>query len=141
MSAASSPPMQYTHRPLRRGLKVLALVLSLVAEASALVHMGVVHHDVCPEHGELVEGPASRVRATHATSPWDVIGVGGIAATGADDHCVAGAPTRRSVETRIPGFSLGVPARALTASRPVGLSPRVTRDILAVAPKQGPPAA
>ena len=103
-----------------RGLVArLAWLLSLLSLATSVVHMGVVRHDRCLEHGELVE-----VRGAPADQEPDTAAAIFVASASEqhDEHC--------------PLASVGPPART-TVERAHAAYPSV--DALDVAPKQGPP--
>jgi hypothetical protein len=118
----------------------LAVVaLALFGQLVALSHMGLVHHELCLEHDALVEARAIPHAqdgiGSNASSSFAAFAQGD-----ADDHCVAATLTQSTGAVLPWSFVHALPAvTALirTVQGPVALA-RV-RDVLAVAPKQGPP--
>ena len=100
--------------------------------------MGVVHHDVCAEHGELVEPDANHDRARPDASvlPNATAGVEG------DAHCAALSLTRSAGAVAAP--TLAAPLLHAGAPAPQALlvdaDAHTAVDVLTVAPKHGPPA-
>ena len=114
----------------------LALFLSFLALASSMVHMAVVKHDRCLEHGELVEVSGTVVaHAAGPTTTWYADSSG----ERHDDHCPLLSPT--AVPFAFHGESMALDLLAALA-RPAAAVTRVAHssvESLDVAPKQGPP--
>ena len=116
--------------------------LALVGQLVVLLHMGLVRHDVCAEHGELVEHASSSTRAVHAD-----IRVAGLHDVKIDrdgdddDHCLATTLTR-SFAAHAPVVApadvacVHVVAAGHARKNDVDAAPLAVLD---VAPKQGPP--
>ena len=70
-------------RPSRIFLPLTALFLALLGQVTSLVHLGVVRHVVCADHGELVDvvGPAHKDASLPGLHTHDAI-------DDDDDHCV-----------------------------------------------------
>ncbi len=135
-------------------LSTTALVLALVGQGTALVHMGVVRHERCAEHGELVDVGAAGVARAADTAAVDASGshertVDVTAAVGSeeaadhagDDHCVIAFSI-----SNVPAVDGGVAEVdadvVVIAALTDGLLPSdgvVVRAILDVAPKTSPP--
>ena len=114
-------------------MRILALALWAVAQASSLVHMAAVRHERCAEHGELVEvtGPARQL----GEMPHHVY-----AASGAErdhEHCPLttspGAPATAHAQVHA-GTVVAPRADAPRAFVRIALV-----DALVDAPKHGPP--
>lgn len=121
------------HHPL---VARLAWFLSLLAISTSVVHMAVVRHERCPEHGELVE-----VRGAH---PAGDTGAGLALSTLAfgdqhDEHCpLANAPVTSSASEPMSVALDRLEALAAALAQPPGAAhPSVAA--LDVAPKHGPP--
>ena len=119
----------------------LALLLALTAQLTGLVHLGVVRHERCAEHGELIEaahdddhddGDPGEQRGWHAAGSDDD-----------DDHCdlafrvavsvAVFAAVAHDLEVGVVGVDLQPGVRAAEAIRAL--------DVLTVAPKTSPPTA
>lgn len=130
----------------------IALLLALTAQLTGLVHLGVVRHERCAEHGELVDVDGDvalrtgDIDALALRSPGDArtaLDSGGDSADGDDDHCdvafrvglhrVCFGGVVRDVE------AVDVAADVVSGVGD-GCAPRA-RDVLAVAPKTSPPTA
>lgn len=99
---------------MRTILPALALVLAMTGQLSSLVHLWVVKHSICPEHGQLVDEDG--------------------------EHCLvsllpAAPASAPALEARDPALlqAAEVPARRPALVRAVA--------VLAVAPKTSPPVA
>ena len=122
-----------------RGLRNAALGLAFTGQLVALLHMGLVHHGVCAEHGELVEVVKEASKAPdghHATG----VSSAAVSIDDGDEHCGASTMTRSAGAVSPPVFTHGAVvvagADACVSSRS---APSFTRDFLDVAPKHGPP--
>lgn len=114
----------------------LAWLLCLLSLASSMLHMGVVQHDRCPEHGELIEvrGSLAEPQPGASTSLF-------AASTSEqhDEHCplanAAAAPVDHAPQPLAvdrPGAQAGAALERADRAHP-------SVDALDVAPKQGPP--
>ena len=124
---------------------VLTAAALLAGQLSALVHVLVVDHQRCPEHGELVHASLRR-SPIHATGPVPVGRATGVAPADAatedpgDDHCLSLAHRRetlvRAAVDEMP-FVVQAAVRALASPRAVVPVPRLWM----LAPKTSPPIA
>ncbi len=129
---------------LLKSVAPVALALALLGQANALVHLGVVRHDRCAEHGELVERAQARSPTAPAAPVFQSERAGVDATTGvvADDdsheHCAALMVARAS--TAPPSAIAGKP-HAATPLRVVVAFARVpsTQQPYRTAPKTSPP--
>lgn len=118
-----------------------SLALALTALLTSLVHMGVVRHERCAEHGELVEvaGPVTHGSAERALAESSVAALTALEDEERDhDHC---ALATTSALPSVPGVlesALTIDAPLVTTSAPPLLL--VAHDVLDVAPKTSPPA-
>ncbi len=115
-----------------------ALLLALVGQGTALLHMGVVRHERCDEHGELVDVFAPRTAEPERQSD---AAIGSDSAVHvADDHCVVA--FRVAVVTDVDCVIDVANVAAIDARVVAGLAAAdgvVARDVLDVAPKTSPP--
>jgi hypothetical protein len=128
--------------PTRRRPAALALVslLCVLAQAGALLHMVLVRHQTCAEHGELVHAravtgsPAGRETAGPSVAPVDEP-----ASDGDADHCLLFA-VARAQGAAAPDPVVGAVPRPTTRSWPPAAppAPRV-HERLRLAPKTSPP--
>jgi hypothetical protein len=122
----------------KQAFSVGAFALVAVAQASSFVHGAAVHHERCPEHGELVD---VGFNAAHPSARAPDL-ADGLSASGANegehDHCSLATTQSMLTSTR-------APAAVATVARPVAGVVRAPTpltfvdDVLADAPKQGPP--
>lgn len=140
---------QSSHRsPLRRRARTAGIAgLCVVAHLFALMHLAVVQHERCPEHGELVHAKDS----DHATGRVTAAVAPGATATPTDavlpayagsqdrdhDHCLSVTERRDRQEVR---------AQAATSmpldrqpSLPDAAAPTIARALYRSAPKTSPP--
>ena len=114
----------------------LALFLSLFALASSKVHMAVVKHDRCLEHGELVE--VSGIVVEHAAGPtaaWYADASG----ERHDDHCPLLSPSSVPFAFHAESVALDLIGALPRPEPAVMLIAHTSVDSLDIAPKQGPP--
>lgn len=157
---ASRAPRLCSSRPAARGaglgarlVSSLGLVLVFLAQLFSLVHMGVVRHERCAEHGELVEvapgsthgASSSRAEraATHpATDDGDAVPALSTSAGAEDDehdHCqLALTPAVPSPAHQVLHDDL--PRLLATEMSATSAAPLIATDRLDVAPKTSPPA-
>lgn len=114
----------------------LALFLSLLALASSTVHMAVVKHDRCLEHGELVEISGTVVEhAAGPTAAWYADAAG----ERHDDHCPLLSPSSVPFAFYAEAMALDLIGALARPAPAVTLAAHTNVDSLDVAPKQGPP--
>jgi hypothetical protein len=115
----------------------------VVAQLGAIVHLATARHEVCVEHGELVEaGDSEPSRPADALdgveTHFDATAVA-VEATG-HDHCLASVFSRQSAAPRSSAEVAWVAAPTdLAGVRDCWMSHSVV-DALRLAPKQSPPA-
>ena len=120
-------------------LSVMAFALATVAQLTALVHMGVVRHEICADHGSLVEVVGHHA-AEQDHADRDTLFAASHSET--DDHCfvahLAGAVT--CVRSSFAPDQPPAPSRIRSVDPvplcEVGLS---SLSVLSVAPKTSPP--
>jgi hypothetical protein len=113
---------------------VAALALAFTGQLCSIVHMAVVEHETCAEHGELVEAAGT---VAVAALEVDVDALTGANADDVHDHC----PLATTPSHHEHAVSLAVEGVARALERDVAL-PRVGArvvDVLRVAPKTSPP--
>jgi hypothetical protein len=115
----------------------------VVAQLGASVHLATARHEVCAEHGELVEaGHAGPSRAPDALdgveTHFDAASVAG-EATG-HDHCLASVLSRQSAAFRRPIEVAWVTAPADVPRARDGRVSHSVVEAIRLAPKQSPPA-
>lgn len=99
---------------MRSAFATVALLLALVGQLSSLAHLWVVQHEVCKEHGQLVDEDG--------------------------EHCVVSLTPGEAIEA--PALEVRdahVLAPRVAAADPIALAR--THNVLRVAPKTSPPAA
>jgi hypothetical protein len=124
---------------------VLTAAALLAGQLSTLLHILVVDHQRCPEHGELVHASLRRAPAP-ANDPL-VVGRVSVVAPGetngddqGDDHCLSLAHRRDAwVGAAAPEIPFVVPTAAATTLPPADAAP-LTR-LWMLAPKTSPPTA
>lgn len=120
-------------------------LLCLVAQASTLVHLVLVPHQACAEHGELIDARADGVpvplaRIHHALGSAAAVGRAAAPRAHSHDHCAVLATRRDGARASQPSLALDhraaeeLPSPALCVSRPASIR------LLDVAPKSSPPA-
>lgn len=117
--------------------------MALTAQLTGLVHLGVVRHERCAEHGELVEVAIGDSQPEREHSDHDGVYAAGALVADEDDHCAV-------------AFRVGVHAAAfcgtvsdVAVADLVGVAGSIgaaaeaegSLDLLAVAPKTSPPTA
>lgn len=130
MHAAAAVPAP----ALRRSLAGATIALALLGQVAGVLHMGVVRHERCDEHGELVE--------RGATVAVDVDGETHGDAADRHDHCVVGdAPAHRRAEAPTL-VVVDLASRPLEVARaPVADARAPAVAVFRTAPKGSPPAA
>lgn len=141
MATVPSVPRHPARR--RRSGTALIAALCLLVQVTATLHLVLVRHAVCPEHGDIVHADSSREAHTGPT-------IGGAQATqirswsgtdetvDADDHCQL-LGERRDL-TRATALVVAVDAVATdVAARAPGAAPTVSRPLYLLAPKVSPP--
>jgi hypothetical protein len=121
-----------------------ALALGLIlAQASGLVHVALAPHQICREHGELVEsGPAgAEVDANSTAALHDGDGDGAQWSDPAHEHCAVAARHREQAPVSRGAQTLLMAAVSGSLSLEPGQPPPSRIAGWQVAPKQGPPAA
>jgi hypothetical protein len=121
------------------GLALLAALLLPAAQAASFVHLALVRHTTCPEHGELVEGGPVAHAGAAVTAPG-ISESAQVPAEHAHDHCTFAAHLRQGVER-----ARTMAALVLPPSRPAPhVAPPAPQlsgpSLLSLAPKQSPPA-
>ena len=131
-----------------RRLTLGLAVLCLLAQLSGTVHLALVSHVTCAEHGELVEpGEAWSVSAALPDRGGDGPHLAqGLAlareAAHGHDHCLATALRRASAPPERPASpEAPAPGEALAVHAAAGRALAPALPLLAVAPKASPPAA
>jgi hypothetical protein len=123
-----------------RSLTALGAYVCLAAQLLAVVHLLVVRHATCPDHGEVTHGVAHARDATRPTAADRI--QPGVAADHADEHCLFVATRRREMASLHP--AAGTVVTSLTSPErlsPPGAPPRLLTRVLRLAPKTSPPAA
>jgi hypothetical protein len=113
----------------------VAFFASLVAQFGIVAHMGLVRHEVCADHGELVEREAGAPAAPAAPHSLP---------TADHDHCPLVANPGQAPAPALHVVDVGVvPPLTLEALARTGVPPTMSQTslaLLAVAPKTSPPA-
>lgn len=120
----------------RRGVARLAWFLSLLSLATSVVHMAVVRHERCLEHGELVE-----VHSGHNDAGGQADVAIGTLAFGDqhDEHCpLANTPAATS-SLEPARLAADLPAALAATATPAPSVAHPSVATLDVAPKHGPP--
>ena len=130
--------------PLSSLVSTAALLLALLGQGTALVHMGVARHERCAEHNEIVD-----VRGAGHARPADRDQHSSVAAVegdgdghGADDHCFIA--FRAAVVPEVELVLDAVDVTTILARAVAGLGAAdgvVPHEILDRAPKTSPPQA
>lgn len=110
-----------------RWLSLVVATAFVLAGMGAFFHQAFVEHQVCAEHGELVHSghdDGAPVDTEHE-----------------DEHCKLGVATQGSAEVQSMRFALDLPATTPWRPRVATRGPPVVVDLLALAPKNSPPAA
>lgn len=131
-----------------RTLTLGLAVLCLAAQLAGTVHLALVTHVTCAEHGELVEagdaglGPAARSRqAAPSASGQRLAAAEAREGAHGHEHCLASALRRAAAPLEAPGHLGPAPAPAPLARPRPAPAPAAAIALLAVAPKASPPAA
>lgn len=124
-----------------------AFALAIIALFTSLVHLGVVRHERCAEHGEVIDVAVNTPHAdtslshdpqTRAQTQDALHSLPSGAADSEHEHCplatTPSTPTSTSAVVNVTSIAAPV---ALVAAPPVRNA--VIRDVLIDAPKQGPP--
>jgi hypothetical protein len=124
---------------------VWPILASLVAAAQVAdhVHLALVRHELCLEHGELVEAgaaPASRLQRDPLDGVQTHFDRGEPRVQSGDhQHCLATVAARQQATPR-PRIAVAAPARApLLVSLQPSIDPVPTLAAIRLAPKQSPP--
>jgi hypothetical protein len=126
-----------------RGLTFVVAWVCLAAQAMGIVHLAVVRHATCPEHGEITHAAEPPVSPAEATPAFDTApGLKAVtldATADSHDHCLACAVRKEAAAYRV---LRPLPAVAeLAPSLPVtGEAPGGARTLYRLAPKTSPPA-
>jgi hypothetical protein len=131
----------------RASLRATSTLL-LAAQLLALGHLLIVHHTICPEHGETIHsGLPSQAQALpappqRATSDAGLTAHGTPPAEDAHDHCLTGANTRERFAL-LPFLDVAPGPLLLAAPLPSRTSAAVAPAlaVLRLAPKNSPPSA
>lgn len=128
-----------TGRAAKRAVALAAALLVPASQVAPLVHLALVRHATCPEHGELIELGAGAVHGAPAPEG----SVSRSPAAGEDhehDHCLLACQPRQDA-ARVVALAGSLPAteRSAPGVQPASAAPGV--PLLRVAPKQSPPAA
>lgn len=117
----------------------VALLLALTAQFTGLVHLGVVRHERCVEHGELVEVAVGRV--AHEAVERDTVFASAADVDDGDDHCtVAFRVAVHSESGRGAAFALEPIAPGQKPHAGIAAADAaVSIPLLAQAPKTSPP--
>jgi hypothetical protein len=140
-------PGTTTRKLVRLWLRPTALALALTATAgqlSAVVHMLLVPHAVCPEHGALVHvaSDTARARERDSSARSEYRDAGELSESDQHDHCLADAARRAASLVASPLSSkLAVGALAGTPAVCGPESAERSVDLLSLAPKSSPPSA
>lgn len=98
---------------MRTAFATVALLLALVGQLSSLAHLWVVQHEVCKEHGQLVDEDG--------------------------EHCVVSLTPGEAIDA--PGLEVReAPLVAALAAAALPVAVARTHNVLRVAPKTSPPA-
>lgn len=137
----SSPPRcAPASTAVARTISAAAFILVWLAQLSSFVHMGVVRHERCLEHGELVE----RHEASSSTSAQWSEGLAVLRsapgfATDEHDHCPL-VTTSVVPHADLAARHVELPRAVLPEPNTPEASVRELSDLLAYAPKTSPPA-
>jgi hypothetical protein len=124
----------------------LVVFLAFAGQLAATMHMGLVRHDVCAEHGELVEHSAEHFADARRNAAHADLARAGLhdvrfdRGDGDDDHCLAVTLTQSlaaSSPVDLGAHDVRAFVDVVKVEAPV--AHETARDVLAVAPKQGPP--
>ena len=119
----------------RGAVAAVAFFASLVAQFGIVAHMGLVPHEICADHGELVEREAGAPAAPAVPHSLP---------TADHDHCplVANPGQAPAPSLAVVEVSVAPPLRleALSSSVTLPTVSRTSLALLAVAPKTSPPA-
>jgi hypothetical protein len=120
----------------------LATALTLLlAQTSTLIHLALVEHQRCPEHGETVHRGSAPVAGLGAVADLRGAVLDGPSAADLeerDEHCLGAALTQAALELPRPSVT---PATPPVEIRPYALriAPSPSLPLLDLAPKHGPP--
>lgn len=146
MRSPTPCPARQSLRATSRGAAVLALaMLALVAQTGGVLHLVLVQHVTCPEHGEWVHAPSAGALAAAVSTPTPGHDTPAVEKSTADekhvhDHCSATCTRRDDVVSQRPGVTLQAFLQLTQA--PLHLQAAVAPAIalLRLAPKASPPA-
>lgn len=127
-----------------RAFAVVGAYLCLLTQAVGLLHVLVVRHATCPDHGELVHGrPHVVARAPEAgvVTQAAVSEAPPAATEEGDDHCLFVATRRREMAglTAAPAVTAILVEDASAALVDLPVSVHAPRALLHLAPKTSPP--
>jgi hypothetical protein len=120
----------------------LVALLALTAQLGSAVHLALVSHVACPDHGELVEvaTPRSADRASDATRSAALALDSSPAAAHGHDHCaIATFRREQSAAPRGHAAALPVPRSIASLVHLPDASPPPAIALLSLAPKSSPP--
>jgi hypothetical protein len=117
--------------------------LCLLTHLTGLLHVLVVRHATCPDHGELIHGRAPVVAQAPQALDAVVTEAPADAAEEADEHCLFVATRRREMAGLAAAPLAAAVAVAPSVAPPLPLLPdvRAPRALLRLAPKTSPPLA
>lgn len=130
---------QSNRRGLRRWLGAIAAAIALLGQLTTTLHMAVVEHATCPEHGETVHvvrrnadrGPSSMaLGAAHVKAASD---------ESAHEHCAVGLQQRHRLSVSPAQEDRAPQPSALRARAIAGLTRPPAIALLVLAPKNSPP--
>jgi hypothetical protein len=123
-----------------RLLLAIGAYVCLATHLMAMLHVVVVRHGTCPDHGELVHGAAPVVVAAVVPTDRTARDATREAAEEPDEHCLLLATRRRELAALAPGNHplLLAPAPDTRDFLPI-IAPPPPRALLLIAPKTSPP--
>lgn len=124
------------HRARTGPMAGIGIALSLWAMLGTSVHVLLVEHELCDEHGALIEGGAHAANTGADTDPD-----AGADAHDQDVHCPLAIASTATLP-HAPFAQIEAPrVTVIEPSAPTAHAPRFTRDVWRVAPKTSPPRA
>jgi hypothetical protein len=124
-----------------RALTALGAYLCLSAQLIGVIHVLVVRHATCPDHGELTHRVATAAVTPPAQPPADTARGAPPVVEHQDEHCLMLITRRREMAGLTPGgaaLALLSPAAAVAAISPTPPFP-LPGAVLRLAPKTSPP--
>jgi len=125
-----------------RLLVAIGAYVCLATHLAGMLHILVVRHATCPDHGEVVHGPAPAVVEVALPPGPSARNATREPAEESDEHCLMVATRRRDMAALAPGHQVVAQAPATaTLDAPATIAAAPPRALLRVAPKTSPPAA